>query len=194
VIRIVDALGGNIDFVVRWQGGELDRLLNARHSAMHESVARRFRGLVGWETAPEVSFAIRGELGVIDILGWHAATRTVLVIELKTDIIDVNALMATLDRKRRLAATVAGERGWLAATVAVWLVVADSVMNRRRVRSHAAVLRTALPADGRTVGGWLTSPNGPLRCLSFWSYDRTGNVRSGLATTRRVRVRTRAAA
>src|SRR5438128_7295664 len=75
VVRIVDALGGRIDFIVRWQGGELDRLLNARHSALHESVARSLRTLKGWEFAPEVSFNIRGERGVIDILAWHAATR-----------------------------------------------------------------------------------------------------------------------
>ena len=38
--------------------------------------------------APEVSFAIRGERGVIDILAWHAKPGHSLVIELKTDIVD----------------------------------------------------------------------------------------------------------
>lgn len=35
VVRIFEALGGRIDFIARWQGGQLDRLLNARHSALH---------------------------------------------------------------------------------------------------------------------------------------------------------------
>jgi transcriptional regulator with XRE-family HTH domain len=188
VLRIIAALGGNIDFVVRWQGGELDRLLNARHSAMHESVARFFLTLPGWIVAPEVSFAIRGERGVIDILAWHEETRTLLVIELKTDIVDVNELLGTLDRKQRLAPRIARDRGWHPQTVATWLIVAGSVVNRRRVAAHASVLRAALPADGRSIQGWLRKPTDPLRCLSFWSNDATANTKSGPTGSRRVRL------
>lgn len=194
VLRIVEALGGRIDFVVRWQGGELDRLLNARHSALHESVARSFRTLDGWEFAPEVSFNIRGERGVIDILAWHAATRTLLVIELKTEIVDINELMGTLDKKRRLAPFVGQERGWRPQSVAVWLVVADSVMNRRRVQSHASTLRAALPSDGRTFRNWLARPSGALSGLVFWSNAAPAGAKSGLATVKRVRGPRRAAA
>ena len=189
VIRIFEALGGRIDFVARWQGGELDRLLNARHSALHEAVARWFRRHDGWVLAPEVSFAIRGERGVIDILAWHAETRTLLVIELKTDIVDVNELMGTIDRKRRLAADIARDRGWNPVSVAVWVFVSDSVRNRRRVRSHSATLRAAFPSDGRALAGWLRRPSGELRCLSFWSNVAGANAKTGLATVRRVRKR-----
>ena len=187
VLRVVDALGGRIDFNVRWQGGELDRLLNARHAALHESVARAFLELPGWLIAPEVSFAIRGERGVIDILAWHAATGTLLVIELKTDIVDISELMGTLDRKRRLAAEIGRSRGWPARTVCVWLVVADSSANRRRVRHHATTLRAALPSDGRAIGGWLRQPRGPLACLSFWANAQGTTLKRGLAAPRRVR-------
>ena len=189
VIRIFEAPGGRIDFVARWQGGELDRLLNARHSALHESVARTFRRLSEWIIVPEVSFAIRGERGVIDILAWHPPTRTLLVIELKTEIVDINELMGTVDKKRRLAATVARERGWFPTTVAVWLIVADSVINRRRVRSHTTTLRASFPTDGRSVTGWLRHPSRELRCLSFWSNAQGTNTKSGFATVRRVRAR-----
>lgn len=194
VLRIIEAMGGRIDFIVRWQGGELDRLLNARHSALHESVARAFRRVGEWIIVPEVSFAIRGERWVIDILAWHPPTRTLLVIELKTEIVDINELMGTIDKKRRLAATVARERGWFPTTVAVWLIVADSVMNRRRVRSHTTTLRAAFPTDGRSVSGWLRHPIGALRCLSFWSNAPDANLKSSFATVRRVRRRPGAAA
>ena len=103
VLSVIGALGGRIDFMVRCQGGDLDRLLNARH-ALH----------------------VRGERGVIDILAWHAATRTLLIIELKTEIVDVSELMGTLDKKVRLAPDVARARGWYAARVAVWLIVGAS--------------------------------------------------------------------
>ena len=71
-----------VDLIGRWRAGDLDRLLNAGHSRLHESVARAFRDLPRWITAPEVSFSIYGERGVIDILAWHPVRRTLLVIEL----------------------------------------------------------------------------------------------------------------
>ena len=95
------ALDIRIDVVARWRGGELDRLLNAGHSAMHESFGTFLGSLPGWAFAPEVSFSIWGERGVIDILAWHAPTRSLLVIELKRAIVDVNELVGSVDRKRR---------------------------------------------------------------------------------------------
>lgn len=189
VLRVVAALGGRIDFIVRWQGGELDRLLNARHSALHESVARTFRDLSEWEIAPEVSFNARGERGVIDILAWHGPTRTLLVIELKTEIVDINELMGTLDRKVRLAPSVAAARGWHAATLGVWLIVGDSEMNRRRVRAHRTMLRAAMPGDGRSVRTWLGAPTGTLRCLSFWANAAGVGTKRDVAVVKRVRKR-----
>ena len=107
------ALDIRVDIVPRWRGGDLDGCSTARHSALHESVARWFRDeLPAWILAPEVSFSIYGERGVIDILAWHPGLRALLVIELKTDIVDVNELVGTFDRKRRLGARIAKERGW----------------------------------------------------------------------------------
>jgi len=97
IVAIADALCARIDFVLRWNGGDLDRLINARHASLHESVAQFFRTRPYLSIAPEVSFAIYGERGVIDILAWHAPTRTLLVIELKTEIVDVNDLMGKMD-------------------------------------------------------------------------------------------------
>ena len=193
-LRIIEALGGRLVAQVQWQGGDLDRLLNARHSALHESVARSFVDLPGWVLAPEVSFSIRGERGVVDILAWHAASRTLLVIELKTEIVDINELMGTVDRKHRLAEEIGRARGWSAARVAVWVVVAESKTNRRRVAGHATTLRTAFTADGRAIAGWLREPSQPISCLSFWSDAPGGRTKSDLATVRRVRLSGRPAA
>ena len=113
VRAVAAALDIRVDPVPRWRAGDLDRLLNGAHSALHESVARAFRDeLPGWILAPEVSFAIYGERGVIDILAWHPGRRALLVIELKTDRADMNELLSTFGRKRRLAAKVAAGQGW----------------------------------------------------------------------------------
>lgn len=167
-VRAVAAvLDVRLDLVSRWRGGDLDRLLSARHSAMHEAVARMFAGLPGWTSVAEVSFAVYGERGVVDVLAWHAATRTLLVIELKTELVDVQEVLGTLDRKRRLATTIGRERGWVPAQTGAWLLLAESTMNRNHVRAHGAVLRSALPGTGLEVRRWLARPAGPIRALSF---------------------------
>ncbi len=188
--RVAGVLDVRIDVVPRWRGGDLDRMLNARHSRLHELVARRFTQLPGWTASPEVSFAIRGERGVMDLLAFHRQRDMLLVIELKTEIVDINELLGTLDRKRRLALSVGEAQGLpvgASTTVSTWLIVAEGRTNRRRVGAHRAVLRSAFPTDGRTITGWLTRPNAPIRVLSFWPDSHPGNARSGLAGVRRVR-------
>ena len=144
--EVAAALDVRVDLMPRWRAGDLDRLLNRGHSALHESVARLFRDeLPAWVLAPEVSFAVYGERGVIDILAWHPGRRALLVIELKTDLADMNELVGTFDRKRRLARQIALERGWDPVSVSAWLIVVGSRTNRRRVAAHEAMLRGALP-------------------------------------------------
>jgi transcriptional regulator with XRE-family HTH domain len=190
VRAIAAVLDIRVDLVPRWRAGDLERLLNRRHSALHEAVARMFRDdLPAWVLAPEVSFSIYGERGVIDILAWHPGRRALLVIELKTDVSDVNELVGTFDRKRRLARQVAVERGWEAVTVSAWLIVVASRTNRRRVEAHEAMLRGALPDDRRTIRRWLRDPARSVNGLSFWTdaHEATGRPNSG--PIRRVRTR-----
>ncbi len=195
--RIVAALGIRLTVEARWQGAELDRLLGSRHSAMHDRVARLFASLPEWTAVPEVTFSIYGERGAIDVLAWHEPTRTLLVIELKTEIVDVQETVGTLDRKVRLAAPIGAQRGWAAAVVSSWLLVAEGRTSRRRVGAHRAMLRAALPADGRSVAGWLAHPRGRIAALSFvrpvLPSTQVAGTGRGLGQVRRVR-RARAAA
>jgi transcriptional regulator with XRE-family HTH domain len=175
---IAEPLEARLDLVPRWRGAELDRLLNARHSALHEAVAQEFaRSWPDWQLAPEASFSIYGERGVIDLLAWHAQRATVLVVELKTALVDVNEVLGTLDRKRRLAVRVAGERGWRASTVGTWLLFAEDRSTRRRIADHRTMLRSAAPAGGRAIRHWLRDPNGPIRAMSAWPMDKVGAAR-----------------
>jgi transcriptional regulator with XRE-family HTH domain len=180
-LRAVRAIAGEldirVDLVPRWRSGDLDRLLNRRHSTLHELVARWFADeLPAWVLAPEVSFSIYGERGVIDILAWHPGRRALLIIELKTDIVDVNDLVGAAERRRRLARTIAADRGWDPATVSVWVVVAASRTNRRRLAAHRAMLRAAFPADGRRIQSWLRDPGRAVAALSMWPASTPGKL------------------
>lgn len=181
------ALEIRLDVYPRWRGGELDRLLNARHAAMHESMATKFAGLSGWATAPEVSFSVYGERGVVDILAFHAASGCLLVIELKTAVIDIHELISGPDRKARLAPRMATDLGWNPTSVSRWLVVADGRTNRRRLAEHRNVLRAAFPADGRTMAAWLANPSAPIRAMSLWPIATPRSTRQTSGPRRGIR-------
>ena len=185
--RVAAALDVNLDLVPHWRGAEMDRLLNVRHNELGVAVAAYLKKC-GWEVAPEVSFSIYGERGVIDILAWHAPTRTLLVIELKTEIVDPQGLIGTLDKKTRLARRIGRDRGWQSQTVATWLVVAECSTNRHRVDRFAGLLRSALPADGSTMRRWLRSPSGSIAGLSYFSEFSHSSSKRSFAARRRVRL------
>lgn len=191
ILRIAVALDVRIDITARWKGGELDRAINARHAAMHEQVAQLLDEAPEWLFRPEVTFAIYGERGVIDILAFHPPTGALLVIELKTELVDVQGLMGTVDRYVRLATQIARQQGWSPTTVSCWVILREGATNRRRFAGHASTLRAAFPVDGRTMRGWLRNPTGQVRALSF--LPASGAAASGSAV-RRVRRRVRSAA
>ncbi len=184
VARVLDI---RLDLFPRWRGGEAERLMNAGHSAMHEVLAHFFEGMSAWTSAPEVSFSIYGERGVIDIVAWHASERALLVIELKTAVVDIQELIGSVDRKRRLAPQVVREREWAPRTVSCWVIIAASTTNRRHVDAHRAVLRSVFPLDGHAMRRWLGAPERAVAGLSLWSNASGGDARRHPAGRQRVR-------
>lgn len=186
VRRLAETLGARFDTIVRWQGADLGRLLDARHAAMHETMAGLLGGLDGWQFEPEVSFSIYGERGIIDILAWHPGRRMLLVIELKTEVVEVSGLLGAMDQRRRLGREIAARFGWQPVAVSTWVVIADSRTNRRAVSAHSKVLRAKMPIDGRGIGRWLKDPASRIDALSFLPYRHGVTVRRPLAPTKRV--------
>jgi transcriptional regulator with XRE-family HTH domain len=177
--RYARGLGATVDVFVRYQGADLDRLLNRRHSAMHGRIGELFESLPAWSAIPEATYSVYGERGVVDWVAWHAETRTLLIVELKTALVDVNDLLGAMNRRSRLATQIAAPYGWAPTQVATWLVLEDGRTNRRHVAQHASVLRAAFPDDGRTIRGWLRNPSRPIQCLSFLTVSRLGKQRRG---------------
>lgn len=184
---VARALDVGLELVPRSRGAELDRIVNSRHAALAEATVHSLRGQPGWLARPEVSFSIWGERGLIDVLAWHESSRSVVVIELKTAIVDVGEILGTLDRKRRLAIQVAAGEGWRPMTVSTVLMVAEGSTNRRRIGDHVATFKAALPDDGRRWRPWLRRPIGAINTLTFVSNVRPGNRRSDFSTLQRVR-------
>lgn len=189
VIRRVGAvLEIRLDLVPSWRGGDLERVVNARHSALHERLADRIERSTGWVSAAEVSYSIWGERGVIDRLAFHAGRRMLAVFELKTDLSDPAGLVGQVDRYRRLAPEIARSRGWDAVEVSCWALVADTDTNRRRLAAHRELLRGAFPADARGLREWLRDPVERVDGLAFLAYPQPRTGKRSLTAVKRVRV------
>lgn len=164
--RVAAVLEIDLFIEPRWRGAALDRVLSGRHASMTEAVAEMLVKS-GWDVRPEVSFNLAGERGIIDLVAWHSQTRTFLLVEIKTELADVNALLGISDRRGRLAVQIAAACEWDPGSIAQWLVVAEGRTNRRRVAEHRTILKASFPGDGRSVAGWLARPVGGTRVLWF---------------------------
>jgi hypothetical protein len=156
--RVVAAVGGTFDVVLRWQGEGLDRLLDEAHASIVEQLVGWLQAR-GWEVAVEASFSRYGERGSIDVLAWHPGRRALAVFEVKSITPDMQAMLAGLDRKARLGPEIAQARGWAPVTaVARILVLGDTSTNRRRLARFGSMVGAALPAGTRAVQRWLENP------------------------------------
>lgn len=181
--RILEALGGRLYVRALWQGEELDRLLDRDHAQIVErliALLTRHR----WTSIPEATFQVGGERGSIDILAWHEATGTLLVIEVKSVVPDIQATVGGLDRKARVAPAMARGRGWVVKHVARLLVLPDDRTARRRIEAFKATFDRALPARTIVIKRWLARPAGHLAGVLFLSDLPATHTRRRVRPTR----------
>ena len=81
-------------------------MLDSAHASVQAAWASLLQGL-GWQVWIERSFSYYGERGRIDLFCWHEGARIALVIEVKTELADAQALLGGLDVKTRLADRIA---------------------------------------------------------------------------------------
>lgn len=186
--RIGSVLEVRLPFAPIWRGGDGARLLDSDHALLVEAVLRLLQR-TGWGTLVEYSFNVYGERGAVDVIGWHAASRTLLIVEVKPRLLDNQETLSTLGRKVRLVpGQLARERGWAASAVGVALVLSDLTSNRVLVRRHAATFDSALPARNRELRRWLAGPVGAVAGVWFLSPSNgmTGTRHTG--ARKRVRI------
>jgi transcriptional regulator with XRE-family HTH domain len=157
ITAVMSALGAHVNVRVSWNGPGLDRLLDEGHAAVGASVKRRLERW-GWLVRAEVSYNHYGERGRIDLLAWHPICRVLLVIEIKTDLVDVQDLLGTLDAKARLARNVAERFAWEVRSVVPAIVFAEDRTTRNRLeRVNDLFDRFAL--RGRAATTWMRNPD-----------------------------------
>jgi transcriptional regulator with XRE-family HTH domain len=109
--RLTEALDAQLVVEIRWRGAELDRLVDADHARIVSAGAQRLERS-GWIVRTEVSFNHFGDRGRCDLVAWHAGTRTLVIVEVKSRIGDLQETLGRLDVKARLGSVIADQLAW----------------------------------------------------------------------------------
>lgn len=167
---IAAAVDAALNVELRWQGADLDRLADSAHAALQTAAARRVSD-GGWLARAEVSFNHYGDRGRCDLLAWHASTRTLLVVEVKSSLGDLQDTLGRLDVKVRLGGVLAEQVGWgLPAHVVPALVLGENRAARRVLARHEPLFRR-YGTRGRTALAWLRAPTATGGLIWFESAD-----------------------
>ena len=182
--RIAEALGASVHLQLQWQGEQLDRLIDAAHAAIQQSVAEVLTSL-GWVVRAEVSFNHYGDRGRVDILAFHPTPRVLLIVEIKSALGDLQDTLGRLDVKVRLARRLAEEVGWTdVAGVTPAIVIGDSRLARRTVLAHATLF-ARYGLRGRAALAWLRRPFSPMPSGLLWFANRPESHRVSVTRGRR---------
>ncbi|HEU5324676.1 MAG TPA: helix-turn-helix transcriptional regulator [Candidatus Limnocylindria bacterium] len=175
----ITAAGGHLRFAVDVPGGELERLLDADHAHL-QNRWKRWLEQHGWLVEAEVTFNHFGERGSVDLLAFHPGRRVLLVVEIKSVLVDVQLALSTLDRKVRISEVLARERTWQPIARIPVLAIREGSTARRRVAHHASLFGR-FDVRGRTAVGWLMRPRAPtptgILMLTKSSDARPGDAR-----------------
>ncbi|MGH2357167.1 MAG: helix-turn-helix domain-containing protein [Candidatus Limnocylindria bacterium] len=157
--RVLTALEVRLVMRLDWRGPELDRLLDASHATMVAAWVTRLEAW-GWRVWVEVSFNQYGERGRIDIVGWHPVSRAMLIAEIKTDMVDAQDLLGSMDVRTRLGPVLARQLNLPTPEAVVpALVFREDRTVRRRVERLAALFGR-YDLRGRAAVSWLRHPEG----------------------------------
>lgn len=157
----IEALGGRLTIEATSGASDPRLLIDAGHAFLQEHWKRRLERW-GWLVRAEVSFNHYGDRGRVDLMAFHPATGVLLIIEIKTVLWDVQALLGSLDVRVRVAPLVARQLGWQPRVVVPVIVFDAATTVRRRLKDHAALF-APFELRGREAISWLRTPMKPMK-------------------------------
>lgn len=152
-----------IDAIASGRGGDLARTADEEHAMIVEQIAALVTD-AGWTVEPEASFNHYGDRGRIDLLGYHPATATLLLVEVKTMFTDLQDMFGSMNVKLRVVPQIARARGWHVVQTGSWLAVASSPAARKIVHEHATLFAPFVTTAAR-IKEWMRLPVGDARML-----------------------------
>jgi transcriptional regulator with XRE-family HTH domain len=185
-VRVLRTHAAALDLRAEWRmvgrGADVARLLDEEHAAIVETLAATLRQ-GGWRVEAEASYSEYGERGRVDVLAFDPAGKALAVVEVKTELADLQELFGSLSVKARLAPGLGRRMAWHPTRVVTLLAVAATAANRSIVGAHPTLFS---PFERR----WLRDNSLPAldrdRVLLWIPASATGR-RRWLAGRRRVR-------
>jgi transcriptional regulator with XRE-family HTH domain len=185
--RVAEVMDADVALTPRWRGPKLDRLIDRRHALIQNRAAELLM-TPGWVVRTELSFNQYGDRGSVDVLGWLPSARALVIVEVKTEITDLEETLRILDMKRRIVPGLARrELGWQARAVAAVLVMPDATTHRALIERHSALVSASLPARTVAIRNWLAAPVGDLSGVWFLRDTSHGGAKWRVLSSRRVR-------
>jgi transcriptional regulator with XRE-family HTH domain len=138
-----------LDVRMLGRAGALVRLGDEEHAAIVEVIASWFRS-AGFDTEAEGSFSEWGERGRIDLLAFDPSTGTFVIVEVKTQLLDLQDLFGSLNVKERrltpaaLDTTLRHMLTWVSheqASRGTWIAGRQRVRRSMRAKAQAQVDR-----------------------------------------------------
>jgi transcriptional regulator with XRE-family HTH domain len=120
------------------------------HAQCVAHVARRLQG-AGWRIATEVEIGSDRSKGWIDILAWHPNTGVVLMIEVKTELLDLGSIERTMNWYLREAWSAARRLGWRPTRVRGCLLVLSTEVVEQRIRENRDTLGRVFPIRAQAL-------------------------------------------
>ena len=151
--------------------GDLHALTDTGHAALVETVVR-YLTVAAWLTRVEAISAS----GAIDVLAFHPEHRMLLVVEVKSHIVDIQRTLREIGYRRAAWRRAATEQGWDARAVSTLLVIRETSAQRRLVARHRGIFDSAMPLHGAEARAWLAQPTVPAGLLLFMSIVHGQNV------------------
>lgn len=158
VARLFDPLGIEAELVTRSpfliDGG---RQGDAAHSRCGAYVHRRLQA-ARLTVRREVEIVHGRTHGWIDLLALEPATRTAVVVEIKTQLDNLGRIERTIAWYEREAGTASRRLGWRPSRVVSWLILLATDSVDARLSENRATLALAFPARASALDAWLRDP------------------------------------
>ena len=185
VESLFDALGIEVDWQLRGPVFIGDARRGDVVHARCLSYAQRRLEAAGWHVAREVEVVHGRHHAWIDLLAFHPATRTLLIVECKTRAEDAGAIERQVTWYERVAMEQARALGWEAVRTMTWLLVLASDEAETDLARHREAFATSFPRRAREMaldlGGVAGGPVGRgLALIDPGSRRRDWLIRSRL--------------
>jgi transcriptional regulator with XRE-family HTH domain len=176
--RILEELGVAFEFRPAFVA-DPPQQRDAAHARCSAYVRRRLEGR-GWEVAQEVEVGSARSRGWIDVLAFERSRGAVLVVEIKTELMNVGAVQRNMSWYEREAWGAAKRQRWHPRRVTGLVLLLATEANEGSIRANRELMKQWCPVRAIEMDGWLRDPEAMPRARALALIDPASRRRRWL--------------